>query len=172
MQTIFVLGRERLVIDHDIVTVKKSKLLKKAIREAQTEYNKELDALRVTLQGIQDTYKPKLEHIQSSYDDNGKVVPPESDEEYEARVAPIQEEMNKELETAVPDDGDTYVHKMAFKCLKVLGREFGQEQKVTQDSFDDSLWYVIKVDLAKFLLLNEISLGELFLPPKLTETAT
>ena len=155
--TSFEIGKERLVIMHDLLTVSKTRLLKKKIKDVKEAYDKELTDLQKTLIAIGRKYEPEYERKEE-----------ESDEEYSTRCQEITDRLDKEVKELVPTDVEPYIFEMAFRCLQALGEEFGQSQKVTRENFDAAIFPKLRLELAKFLLTNECDqVGSLFLPKKL-----
>jgi hypothetical protein len=155
MDTEFVLGAQRLVIKSDMITVAKARELRAAIKEVGVKHDAKLEEQKKALREIDKEYSSRLIKLED-----------ESMAEYEERITPILEEKQAAVDGVLPEDNESYVMKLAFDCLSVLGHQFGQAAKVTQEGFDAGVWDKTKLALAKLLINNECELGVLFLPPR------
>lgn len=149
------LGAERVVVKSDTITVKTARLLRSNIKAVRDIYNKELDQQNEAVQKVLEKYKETL----TKKDD-------ESIEEFNKRVEPVLVERKAEVDLLIPEDKESFIMDIAYRCIKAIAEQFGQAHKVTPTNFDQANWPKIKKGLAKFLISNECELGQLFLPPK------
>lgn len=156
MDTVFELGGERLVLKDDVITVAKAREIRAAMKDLVKKNDEEVEELKKVLVSIDEKYSDDLTKGEN-----------ETDESYKERIAPILEAKKAEADAVIPEDKESVVMEMAYKCLGVLADQFGQSAKVTPANFEAAKNYnKVKLQLAKFLINNECEIGVLFLPPK------
>lgn len=151
----FVLGGERLVVKGDQLTFGKARELKAAIKQVSEDFDGVLEKFKEDLKKVDEEFASRLEKDED-----------ETLEDWQERIEPVIKEKQAACDAVTPDDLESHVQSLAFKCLQAVGRLFGQEHKITTANFDAADAAKTKMLLAKLLINNECPLGTLFLPPK------
>lgn len=153
------LGAEQLVFDEDALT-------NKQIKQLRSDIDGEVGAYKSEMLKLEDEYVA----LTNKAKEDSQKREDESDEDHIERVKEISEKYNKDIEAlGLPENDSYWLQDLAFRLLKILARQQGQEHKITPENFEAAPWKPMKKALATLFIEHEMEAGKLFLPPKLNE---
>jgi len=151
----FEMGRDRLVVNEDVITCAKARELREAIKKVSDRYDERVEKEQEAINEVVEAFASRLEREEN-----------ETDIAYVKRTKPILKEREEAAKKVSSPDKESHLMELAFECLKEVAKLVGQEAKVTRENFDAASWSKTKLKLAKVLIVNECQMGMLFLPPK------